>query len=56
MGKKVYALEDTGFNNVDQVMDKLVTLLPKKIHNTRVQFKIMNVDKDQFQMYQHLVP
>ena len=56
MGKKVYALEDTGFNNVDQVMDKLVTLLPKKIHNTRVQFKIMNVDKAQFQMYQHLVP
>lgn len=56
MGKKVYALEDTVFNNVDQVMDKLVTLLPKKIHNTRVQFKIMNVDKDQFQMYQHLVP
>lgn len=56
MGKKVYTLEDTGFNNVDQVMDKLVTLLPKKIHNTRVQFKIMNVDKDQFQMYQHLVP
>lgn len=56
MGKKVCALEDTGFNNVDQVMDKLVTLLPKKIHNTRVQFKIMNVDKDQFQMYQHLVP
>ena len=56
MGKKVYALEDTGFNNVDQVMDKLVTLLPKKIHNTRVPFKIMNVDKDQFQMYQHLVP
>lgn len=56
MGKKVYALEDTGFNNVDQVMYKLVTLLPKKIHNTRVQFKIMNVDKDQFQMYQHLVP
>lgn len=56
MGKKVYALEGTGFNNVDQVMDKLVTLLPKKIHNTRVQFKIMNVDKDQFQMYQHLVP
>lgn len=56
MGKKVCALGDTGFNNVDQVMDELVTLLPKKIHNTRVQFKIMNVDKDQFQMYQRLVP
>ena len=55
MGKKVCALEDTGFSNVDQVMDKLVTLLPKRIKNTRVNFKIMNVDKNQTQMYQRLV-
>ena len=45
MGKKLCALEDTGFSNVDQIMDKLVTLLPKKVRNTRVQFKITNVDK-----------
>ena len=55
MGKKVCALEDTGFSNVDQVMDKLVTLLPKKIKNARVQFKITNVDKNLTQMYQRLI-
>ena len=37
MGKQVCAIEDTGFSNVDQVMDKLVTILPKNIHNARVQ-------------------
>ena len=56
MGEKLCALEDTGFSNVDQIMDKLVTLLPKKVRNTRVQFKITNVDKNLTQMYQRLVP
>ena len=56
MGKKVCALEDTGFTNVDQIMDKLVTLLPKKTSNVRVQFKITNVDKNLTQMYQRLIP
>ena len=55
MGKKVCALEDTGFTNVDQVMDTLVTLLPKKFKNARVQFKITNVDKNLTQMYQRLI-
>ena len=55
MGKKVCALEDTGFTNVDQIMDKLTTLLPKKIKNARVQFKVTNVDKNLTQMYQRLV-
>lgn len=56
MGKKVCALEDTGFSNVDQIMDRLVTLLPKKTKKTRVQFKITNVDKKLTQMYQRLIP
>ena len=56
MGKKVCAIEDTGFSNVDQIMDKLTTLLPKKIHNARVQFQITNIDKNLTQMYQRLVP
>lgn len=56
MGKKVCSIEDTGFSNVDQVMDKLVTMLPKKVKNTRVQFKITNVDKNLTQMYQRMVP
>ncbi len=55
MGKKVCAIEDTGFSNVDQIMDKLVTMLPKKTRNARVQFKITNVDKNLTQMYQRLV-
>lgn len=56
MGKQVCAIEDTGFSNVDQVMDKLVTILPKNIHNARVQFKITNVDKNLTQMYQRMIP
>lgn len=55
MGKKVCSIENSGFSNVDQIMNKLVTLLPKKFHNARVQFKITNVDKAQTQMYQRLV-
>ena len=56
MGKKVCSIEDSGFTNVDQVMDKLVTMLPKKVKNTRVHFKITNVDKNLTQMYQRMVP
>lgn len=56
MGKLVCSLEDTGFSNVDQIMDKLVSLLPKKVKNTRVQFKITNVDKSLTQMYQRMIP
>ena len=55
MGKKVCAIEDTGFSNVDQIMDKLGTLLPKDMHNVRVQFKITNVDKELSQMYQRIL-
>ena len=55
MGKKVCALEESGFTNVDQVMDKLVALLPKKFKKSRVQFKITNVDKNLTQMYQRLI-
>lgn len=55
MGKMVCAIEDTGFSNVDQIMDKLTTMLPKKISNARVQFKITNIDKELTQMYQRLV-
>ena len=56
MGKKVCAIEDTGFSNVDQVINKLGSLLSKDMHNVRVQFKITNVDKDLSQMYQRVIP
>lgn len=55
MGKMVCAIDDTGFSNVDQIMDKLTTMLPKKISNARVQFKITNIDKELTQMYQRIV-
>lgn len=55
MGKKVCAIEDTGFSNVDQIINKLISMLPKKISNVRIQFKITNIDKDLTQMYQRLV-
>lgn len=56
MGKKVCSIEDTGFSNVDQIINSLVTSLPKKYHETRVQFKITNIDKNLTKMYQRLVP
>lgn len=56
MGKMVCELEDTGFSNVDQIMDKLIESLPKDISNTRVHFKITNKDKNLTQMYQRLLP
>ena len=56
MGKQICNIEDIGYSNVDQVMDDLVALLPKNLKNTRIQFKITNVDKNLTQMYQRLVP
>ena len=50
MGKQVCALEDTGFSNVDQIMDKLTTLLPSMESRVRVQFRITNIDKNLTQM------
>lgn len=55
LGKQICAIEDTGFSNVNQIIDKLATLLPKDIHNVRVQFKITNVDKELSQMYQRII-
>ena len=55
MGKQVCALEDTGFSNVDQIMDKLTTLLPSMDSRVRVQFRITNIDKNLTQMYQRLI-
>ena len=55
MGKKVCSIEDSGFSNVDQIIDKLIAMLPKNIRNIRVQFKITNIDKNLVQMYQRLV-
>lgn len=52
-GHKVAELNDTGFNNVDEVIDRLVTMLPEEIPNRSiVMFKIVNLDKNQTAVYQ----
>lgn len=55
-GKVISTLEDTGFTNVDQIIDKLISMSTElNGTQTRVQFKITNVDKQQTQMYQRIV-
>ena len=52
-GKSVAELTDVGFNNVDEVIAKLVKMLPDDIPNRSiVMFKITNMDKDQTAVYQ----
>lgn len=52
-GKCIAKLENTGFSNIDQVMDSLKSMISNRIApNTRVQMKITNLDKNQSQMYQ----
>ena len=52
-GHKVAELTDVGFNNVDEVIARLVTMLPDDIPNrSMVMFKIVNLDKDQTVVYQ----
>lgn len=52
-GQKVAELTDVGFNNVDEVIARLVSMLPKDIPNRSiVMFKIVNLDKNQTVVYQ----
>lgn len=52
-GQKVAELTDVGFNNVDEVIAQLVTMLPEDIPvRSIVMFKIINLDKNQTVVYQ----
>lgn len=52
-GLKVAELTDVGFNNVDEVIAQLITMLPDDIPDrAMVMFKIINLDKDQMVVYQ----
>lgn len=54
-GRKVAEITDIGFNNVDEVIDRLVTMLPSDIPNRSiVMFKIENLDKEQVVMYERM--
>ncbi len=52
-GRSVAELTDVGFNNVDEVIARLVTMLPGDIPDRSiVMFKIVNLDKNQTVVYQ----
>lgn len=52
-GQNVAEFTDTGYNNVDEVIAKLVSMLPNDIpERSIVMFKIVNLDKNQTAVYQ----
>ena len=55
-GECVSTIEDSGFTNVEQVIIRLLSSLPKETHRpSKVQIKITNLDKQQTQLYQRLL-
>ena len=55
-GRKVSEFTDVGFNNVDEIIDKLMKELPSTIPSrAMVLIKIENVDKGQTQTYSRMV-
>lgn len=55
-GERVSVIEDTGFRNVDQVINMLLTALPDVTPRpVKVQVKITNLDKQQIQLYQRVL-
>lgn len=52
-GHKVAEVTEIGFNNAEEVIARLVTMLPVDIpHRAMVMFKIVNADRDQSLVYQ----
>jgi hypothetical protein len=52
-GKKVAEVNDIGFNNINDVIDRLSLELPEDIpYRSIILFKITNMDKDQVAVYQ----
>ena len=52
-GRKVAEVNDIGFNNINDVIDRLTLELPEDIPNRSIiLFKITNMDKDQVAVYQ----
>lgn len=55
-GTKLVEIEDIGFNNVDEVIDALMSKMPTTIpERSLVQIKIENKDKNQTQEYSRMV-
>jgi integrase len=55
MGKVVAKVEDIGFNNVDEVIDKLMGEIEGIPERSTIQIKIENVDKEQTQLYERQI-
>lgn len=54
-GKLLGEFEDIGFNNVDEVIAKLVSFVPDDVpERAMVQFRIENVDKSQTAIYERM--
>lgn len=52
-GRKVAEVNDIGFNNINDVIDRLTLELPEDIpYRSIILFKITNMDKDQVAVYQ----
>lgn len=54
-GRLLGEIEDIGFNNVDEVIAKLVSFVPEDVPNrAMVQFRIENIDKAQVAIYERM--
>jgi len=54
-GRKLGEVEDIGFNNVDEIIKRLVPFVPDNVPvRSMVQFKIENVDKEQTAIYERM--
>lgn len=52
-GKLLSELQEIGFNNKEEVIDKLVAFIPEEIPSrSMLQFKVENVDKGQVAVYE----
>lgn len=55
-GKKIYMIEDVGFNNINEVIDTLMKHVPDTIPvRSTVQIRIENLDKKQSKDYMRIV-
>lgn len=55
-GRKLYQIEDVGFNNVDEIINRLMKEIPETVPSrTMVLLKIENLDKGQVQTYSRVV-
>ena len=55
-GEYIFVIEDSGFTNVEQVITRLLSSLHEDVPRpTKVQIKILNLDKKQTRLYQRIL-